>query len=94
MSQLPLKLPAPPDSYSKLYESQANRALEQADEGNQKKYQDIVIFGRRLQIADSAGVLWTLGATLDGRLYLYSENGAIYDTATEDAVLSASGTVT
>lgn len=94
MSQIPLKLPRPQETYSPTHEDQRNRAIEQADAENQKVYKDILIIDRRLRIADPDGILWTLSVTRDGKLVLSSETGAVADFLLEDMTVVGEGTVT
>lgn len=55
-----MKLPAPPSKYTPITESTRNRILQQSDNQNYKKQQDVVMDQNRLVLRDSAGGYWQI----------------------------------
>lgn len=94
MSQKPLVLPLAPQKYDQGLESQRNRAIQSADEQNQKRYGDYEIAEGDLILRDPDGIAWKVKIDRSGKLFSQSVGAGILDEFLESVTISASGTVT
>ena len=90
--RIPLKVPQPTERYSQAHEAQRNRALEQADQDNVKRYGDWYVEGQ-IYLQDTDGVWWRMRVTRAGKLFMQSPKSGVLDEVLDGCTLEATGTI-